>query len=78
MASSFLTNSLPLTDREDTKTGEYKDKALKSQTNMLMKDTTLMEDGNLAMEILLDTIKDDSYCPAAALGRSLSRNRRTA
>eukprot|EP00090_Calanus_glacialis_P004886 TRINITY_DN13672_c0_g1_i2.p1 TRINITY_DN13672_c0_g1~~TRINITY_DN13672_c0_g1_i2.p1 ORF type:complete len:316 (-),score=126.20 TRINITY_DN13672_c0_g1_i2:21-929(-) len=47
------------------KPGEYKDQALKSQTSMLMKDTTLIEDGKLAMEIFLANIKDDSYGPVA-------------
>ena len=32
---------------------------------MLIKDTTLIEDGKLAMEIFLAPIKDDSYGPVA-------------
>ena len=33
----------------------------KSQVSVMMKDTTLIEDGRLAMEVFLSTIKDDSY-----------------
>eukprot|EP00092_Neocalanus_flemingeri_P050093 GFUD01057780.1.p1 GENE.GFUD01057780.1~~GFUD01057780.1.p1 ORF type:complete len:317 (+),score=114.74 GFUD01057780.1:75-1025(+) len=61
----YLTENNKKDGREVTKPGEYKDQALKSQTSMLMKDTTLIEDGKLAMEIFLATIKDDSYGPLA-------------
>lgn len=33
----------------------------KSKVSIMMKDTTLIEDGKLAMEVFLATIKDDSY-----------------
>ena len=61
----YLSENAKREGREVTKPGEYKDQALKSQTSMLMKDTTLIEDGKLAMEIFLATIKDDSYGPVA-------------
>lgn len=33
----------------------------KSKVNLMMKDSTLIEDGKLAMEVFLATLKDDSY-----------------
>merc|ERR1719154_370283 len=61
----YLSENAKKEGREVTKPGEYKDQALKSQTSMLMKDTTLIEDGRLAMEIFLATLKVDSYGPVA-------------
>ena len=50
----------------DTAEGE------KSQVSQMMKDTTIIEDGNLAMEVFLATIKDDSYgCFAEAIKQSI-------
>jgi len=47
----------------ETKIGEAKqeDNGGKSQLSQMMKDSTLIEDGKLAMEVFLATIKDDSY-----------------
>ena len=64
-AKMVLEEYLTENTEQRVKPGEYKDQALKSQTSMLMKDTTLIEDGKLAMEIFLATIKDDSYGPVA-------------
>ena len=44
----------------------------KTQVSQMMKDTTLIEDGRLAMEVFLATIKDDSYgCFAEAIKQSI-------
>ena len=64
-AKMVLEEYLTENTEQRVKPGEYKDQALKSQTSMLMKDTTLIDDGKLAMEIFLATIKDDSYGPVA-------------
>merc|ERR1719431_1670524 len=64
-AKMVLEEYLTENTEQTVKPGEYKDQALKSQTSMLMKDTTLIDDGKLAMEIFLATIKDDSYGPVA-------------
>ena len=64
-AKMILEEYLTENTEQTVKPGEYKDQALKSQTSMLMKDTTLIDDGKLAMEIFLATIKDDSYGPVA-------------
>jgi len=47
----------------ETKIGEAKqeDNVGKSQLSQMMKDSTLIEDGKLAMEVFLANIKDDSY-----------------
>ena len=52
--------------RSDSSDGE------KSQVSLMMKDTTLIEDGRLAREVFLATIKDDSYgCFAEAIKQSI-------
>jgi len=44
----------------------------KTQVSQMMKDSTLIEDGRLAMEVFLATIKDDSYgCFAEAIKQSI-------
>jgi len=45
----------------DVKNDKQEDPGGKSQVSVMMKDTTLIEDGRLAMEVFLSTIKDDSY-----------------
>merc|ERR1719431_753734 len=57
-AKMVLEEYLTENTEQTVKPGEYKDQALKSQTSMLMKDTTLIDDGKLAMEIFLATLKD--------------------
>ena len=52
--------------RSDSSEGE------KNQVSLMMKDTTLIEDGKLALEVFLATIKDDSYgCFAEAIKQSI-------
>jgi len=44
----------------------------RNTVSQVMKDTTLIEDGNLALEVFLSTIKDDSYgCFAEAIKQSI-------
>ena len=45
---------------------------LSNSVSLMMKDTTLIEDGHLALEVFLSTIKDDSYgCFAEAIKQSI-------
>ena len=44
----------------------------RNTVSLMMKDTTLIDDGNLALEVFLSTIKDDSYgCFAEAIKQSI-------
>jgi len=63
--SSALTAKIVVEEYLADSTEQAMNTNIKSRTNMLMKDTTLIEDGRLALEVFLATIKDNSYGPIA-------------